>query len=177
MFGVPETSNEKGTQTYPQSPRARALRECLVQVRYVAAASRPGKRRLWVSRELQPNGTRAQRLSLGFGVYPSCGTPWQNIGTSEAGRFGIDPAQQKPGKPDFKLLVFNGFEPYRPPRQTRTDKQFVFSPGDDAGGINPTPHHLGVVQLLYSATIGPNRMAIKFTPDNAFQGPHGDVAG
>ena len=37
---------------------------------------------------------------------------WQNIGTSEAGRFGIDPAQQKPGKPDFKLFVFNGFETY-----------------------------------------------------------------
>jgi len=88
---------------------------------------------------------------------------WQNIGTSKTGRFGIDPAQQKPGKPDFKLLVFNGFEPYRPPRQTRTDKQFVFSPGDDAGGMNPTRHHLGVVQLLYSAPIGANRMAIKFT--------------
>jgi hypothetical protein len=30
------------------------LRECLVQVRYVAATRRPGKGGLWVSRELRP---------------------------------------------------------------------------------------------------------------------------
>jgi hypothetical protein len=40
--------------------------ECLVQVRYVAAAHRPGKRRLWVSRELNPSCSRAQRLSFCF---------------------------------------------------------------------------------------------------------------
>jgi hypothetical protein len=45
-------------------PGAGALRECLVQVRYVAAADRPGKRRLWISRELKPADSYAQRLSF-----------------------------------------------------------------------------------------------------------------
>ena len=64
--GVPKTSNKTGAQTYPQSPRAGLLRECLGQVRYVAAAHRPGKRRWWVSRELKPTDSKAQRLSFGF---------------------------------------------------------------------------------------------------------------
>jgi hypothetical protein len=34
-------------------PRTESLRECLAQVRYVAAANRSGIRRLWVSRELR----------------------------------------------------------------------------------------------------------------------------
>ena len=49
------------------------------QVRYVAAADRPGKRRLWVSRELNPSGSSAQRLSFCFSLsayvlrrLPSC---------------------------------------------------------------------------------------------------------
>jgi hypothetical protein len=50
---------------------------------------------------------------------------WQDIGTSEAGGLGIDPAQQQPGEPDFKLLLFKGFETHRPPRQARTDKDLM----------------------------------------------------
>jgi hypothetical protein len=46
--------------------RAGGLRECLGQARYVAAARRPGKRRLWVSRELRPLGSSAYRLSFGL---------------------------------------------------------------------------------------------------------------
>jgi hypothetical protein len=60
------TNQQSGAQTYPCSPRAGGLRECLVQVRYVAAAHRPGKRRLWVSRELNPSCSRVQRLSFCF---------------------------------------------------------------------------------------------------------------
>src|SRR6516162_1806089 len=66
-LGVPKTSSEKGAQTYPSSPRAGRLRECLGQVRYVAAADRPGKRRWWRSRKLGPTYAKAQRLSLGCG--------------------------------------------------------------------------------------------------------------
>ena len=47
------------------------LRECLGQVRYAAAADRPGKRRLWVSRELKPTDSEAQRLSFGLGLVDS----------------------------------------------------------------------------------------------------------
>src|SRR5262249_47625517 len=143
------------------------LRECLGQVRYVAAADRPGKRRLWVSRELKPTDSKAQRLSFGLGqawevLLSKCGF-WQDIGTSEAGGLGLDPTQQKPGKPDFKLLLLNGFKAHRPPRQARTDKELVVGPIDFAILVDSPPDHLGIVQLLHPAAIAPSRMLIKLS--------------
>ena len=67
--GMPSTTNDKPTKRCPDlsiiAPGRWAAR-MPGQVRYVAAAHRPGRGRLWVSRELQPSGTSAQRLSLGF---------------------------------------------------------------------------------------------------------------
>ena len=54
------------------------LREGLGKVRYVAAAYRPGKRRSWVSRELKPTDSKAQRLS--FGLCASVVNPLRSSG-------------------------------------------------------------------------------------------------
>src|SRR5260370_32477013 len=59
-----ETNNKLAPRIIHNRPGPVGLRECLVQVRYVAAARRPGKRRLWVSRELRPLGSSAYRLSF-----------------------------------------------------------------------------------------------------------------
>jgi len=102
---------------------------------------------------LNPTDSKAQGLSFGLGQawgipLSKCGFS-QHIGPSEAGGLGIDPAQQKPGKPDFKLLLFNGFEAHRPPRQARTDKELVVGPVDFAILVDSPCDHLGIVQLLH----------------------------
>jgi len=48
---------------------------------------------LWVSRELQPSGSKAQRLSLG--LFASRCIFWHDSGTLGTGGFGIDPAQKQ----------------------------------------------------------------------------------
>jgi len=67
--GMPSTTNDKPTKRCPDlsiiAP-GRWVARMPGQVRYVAAAHRPGKRRLWVSRELNPSCSRAQRLSFCF---------------------------------------------------------------------------------------------------------------
>jgi hypothetical protein len=50
-------------------------------------------------------------LRQAWGVLLSKYGFWQDIGTSEAGSLGLDPAQQKPGKPDFELLLSTGLRP------------------------------------------------------------------
>src|SRR5262249_3190175 len=102
-------------------------------------------------------------VSIGGGDSLSKYGFWQDIGTLEAGGLGIDPAQQKPGKPDFKLLLLNGFETYRPPRQARTDKELVVGPVDFAVLVDSPADHLRIVQLLHPALIAPSRMLIKLT--------------
>src|SRR5262249_43919574 len=102
------------------------------------------------------------RVWVSMGILLSkCGF-WQHIGPPEAGGLGIDPAQQQPGKPDFKLLLLNGFEADRPPRQTRTDKESVVGPVDFAILVDSARDHLWIVQLLDSAPISTSRMLIKF---------------
>ena len=63
---------------------------------------------------------RLQGPAFVFGLFASRCIFWHDIGTLETGGFGIDPAQKQAGEPDFKLLVFNGFEVYRPSSQART---------------------------------------------------------
>jgi chromosome partitioning protein len=65
--GPPSKANKKpAPRLIHNRPGPVRCSECLVQVRYVAAAYRPGKRRLWVSRELNPIGCSAHRLSFWF---------------------------------------------------------------------------------------------------------------
>ena len=91
---------------------------------------------------------RLQGPAFVFGLFASRCIFWHDIGTLETGGFGIDPAQKQAGEPDFKLLVFNGFEAHRPSSQARTDKKLLTGPVDGAGVVNSTGDHLGVVQLL-----------------------------
>jgi hypothetical protein len=65
-FFLSSKADKPASRLIHNRPRAGALRECLVQVRYVAAADRPGIRRLWVSRELNPISVSAHRLSFRF---------------------------------------------------------------------------------------------------------------
>ena len=56
----------------------------------------------------------------------------REIGPSEASGFGIEPAQEQSGKPDFKLILVSGLEAHRPSGQARADKEVVLSPVDSA---------------------------------------------
>src|SRR6516164_4092700 len=80
-------------------------------------SSQPARKKAIVDKSrVEANRLQAQRLPLGFSwgiVLPKCGF-WQDIGPSEAGGLGIDPAQQQPSKPDFKLILIRGLEAHRP---------------------------------------------------------------
>jgi hypothetical protein len=138
-------------------------------------SSGPARKKAIVGKSRVAAG-RLQSPASVFGGFPSRCTFWSHIGPLEADGFGIDPAQQQLGKPDFKLLVFNGLEAHRPPCQARADKELVVGPVDFAILVDSPRDHPGIVQLLHPAAIGPSRMVIKLTPDNAFQGLRGGVA-
>src|SRR6185436_13455792 len=84
----------------------------------------------------------------------------REIGTSEASGFGIEPAQEQPGKPNFKLILVSGLEAHRPSGQARADKEVVLSPVGSATFIDSTGDHAGIVQLLDPTAIGTSRMSI-----------------
>src|SRR6516162_6175161 len=92
-------------------------------------SSGPARKKAMVEKS-QVGANLRQGPAFVFGVWVrirtgplSGGAVGRQIGPLEADGLGVNPAQQKPGKPDFQLVVLKGLKADRPPRQTRADKE------------------------------------------------------